>query len=298
MLPLLKFGVDMLFWPASGLILASLSEHVLCGGPRRFVWDWKATLRMPRDHQNKTLVKSIGRAGTTPILERTLRECRQMKILHVGCKQLRESLLELLRQYIYIYIFFFFCSCCENVFPRKEFRIPRISFEFGKLLREYLETSPRAPGMVFSLRDRLSHTPVRTYWKFKLNHEVIWSNSYSKHMWTKLSQISDVGNSGETRKRGQNCFKLRSHHRELVQKSYGIQRVWGWGELEQTFLSPRIWGNRCRMLQCCTPATRKDGDSEGVLPKFPITRDQWHSTHNNNNNCTCLLQTRLRDRFV
>ena len=79
------------------------------------------------------------RAGTTPILEKTLRECMgQMKILHAGSHQFRESLRELLRE-LWLSLD---CSSRETPFREWDSHAENYSFELRELLREYPGTLP------------------------------------------------------------------------------------------------------------------------------------------------------------
>ena len=78
------------------------------------------------------------RAGTTPILgKKTPRMEGQMKILHVGSHQFRESLRELLRE-----LWFSYCSSRGFVFREWNVVFREWNCEFRELLREYPGTLP------------------------------------------------------------------------------------------------------------------------------------------------------------
>ena len=85
--------------------------------------------------------------GTTPILEKTLREWRgQMKIFRVGSHQFWESLRELLREF-----WFWYCSSRGIPFREWNFVFREWNFEFRELLREY-------PGTLRELREWPFHS--------------------------------------------------------------------------------------------------------------------------------------------
>ena len=89
----------------------------------------------------------IWRAGTTPILEKKLRELRgQMKIFRVGSHQFWESLRELLREF-----WFSYCSSRGMPFREWNFVFREWNFEFRELLREY-------PGTLRELREWPFHS--------------------------------------------------------------------------------------------------------------------------------------------
>ena len=99
------------------------------------------------DGELNDFVTHIWRARTTPILEKTLRECRgQMKIFRVGSRQFRESLRELLRE-----LWVWYRSSRERPFREWNVVFREWNFQFWELLREY-------PGTLRELREWPFHS--------------------------------------------------------------------------------------------------------------------------------------------
>ena len=89
-------------------------------------------------HQSTRSGVTISGAGTTPSLEKTLRECMgQMNIFPARSQKFRESLRELLRE-----LWLSHCSSRETPFREQDFSFRELFFELRELLREYPGTLP------------------------------------------------------------------------------------------------------------------------------------------------------------
>ena len=94
-------------------------------------------------------MQMIWRAGTTPILEKTLREWWRNEDLSCGFPSIPEIVPGVALRIVVLALL-----KSWDAIPRMEFRIPGMEFRIPRAALRIPRNSPRAPRMAFSLRPR------------------------------------------------------------------------------------------------------------------------------------------------